>query len=781
MRIDSIALSWFRGAADEVALDTGCKSIVVYGENGSGKSSFVDAIEYILRNGKVGHLSHEYSGKRQEKGLPNTHTPEDETCALRVTLQDKSELGFEIQADGRSTRVAKGTPSLESWDYRRTVLRQHEVADFIHDTKSGKYSALLPLLGLHPLELTANNLRDLAKSLDDEARLTSNRMALASHAARRKEAFGADTDEAIGEKIERLHATYCPDRAATTDPIARCKELANALQARIDSSEADLRQHIALQDVAAPTFASHLRSVRAANAKLAAEADPLIREQVGVLETARVYTGRIGPQDEVACPACGRAIEVARLRAHVESEHARLEAIILTAAERTSAIESLAQAATALRAALGKPDLKVWRASIEAGPNAKLVASVADFDVDGLRANCTEKHLRTIEQDLVPLVALAVTASKSAPAVATQLASDKRLGEAAGEVFATRTTILAVDRAQGLVNFINSLERGVRQEILARTKQVIDSISSDVRKMWAILHPAKPIEDVRFYVPGDGDRAIEIKLKFHGVEQDSPRLTLSEGYRNGLGLCIFLAMAKREAESDRAVLLDDVVVSLDRNHRGMVVDLLDQEFGQRQVLLLTHDRDWYIELRHRLDPKRWTFKTLLPYDTPALGIRWSRHTTTFDDARAHLPTRPDSAANDVRKIMDSELANIAERLSLRLPYLRAEKNDKRTYSEFLERLIADGDKSFKRKVDGAWVSYPDAVANLKEASRLLVTTGNKGSHTTDVVPVEAIKLIDTCEQALERFTCSSCQKRVWSLVSSNSAWMQCECGELRWG
>ena len=45
MRIKAIQLSWFRGAADPVSLEPDCKSMVVYGVNGSGKSSFVDAVE----------------------------------------------------------------------------------------------------------------------------------------------------------------------------------------------------------------------------------------------------------------------------------------------------------------------------------------------------------------------------------------------------------------------------------------------------------------------------------------------------------------------------------------------------------------------------------------------------------------------------------------------------------------------------------------------------------------------------------------------------------------
>jgi hypothetical protein len=168
-------------------------------------------------------------------------------------------------------------------------------------------------------------------------------------------------------------------------------------------------------------------------------------------------------------------------------------------------------------------------------------------------------------------------------------------------------------------------------------------------------------------------------------------------------------MAKREANTDRPLFLDDVVVSLDRNHRGLIVELLEKQFGERQVIILTHDRDWYTELRHQLDGENWIFKTLLPYATPDIGIRWSHRTTTFDDALAHLEDRPDSAGNDARKIMDVELALIAERLHIRLAYLRAERNDRRMAHDFLERFVADGKQCFQKREGKDYVPYADAI------------------------------------------------------------------------
>jgi chromosome segregation ATPase len=67
VRIDTIRLSWFRGAGSDVVLPVGGSSIFVFGANGTGKSTFVDGIEVCVAGGKVAHLAHEYSGRHQEK------------------------------------------------------------------------------------------------------------------------------------------------------------------------------------------------------------------------------------------------------------------------------------------------------------------------------------------------------------------------------------------------------------------------------------------------------------------------------------------------------------------------------------------------------------------------------------------------------------------------------------------------------------------------------------------------------------------------------------------
>ena len=780
MRIKSIALEWFRGAADRVALEPDCKSLVVYGANGSGKSSFVDAVEYVLSNGRIRHLAHEYSGKHQEKGIPNTHKPVNRQATLNIKFKDDSELRIEIRNNGFSTRTGAEAVSMDTWDYRRTVLRQNKVAAFIYDTKGDKYSALLPLLGLGQMEVAAENLRQLAKAVEKESRLSETRVALKQVEATRKTAFGTHSDEKILKTIRDLHAKYCADNHATIDPLSRCKELESALDMRIAMCSADDRRYVALKDAAELNLNGNVDAVRAASMKIANAAEPLIAAQLDVLQKTVAFVEKLGDTKQVKCPACGRLISTDDFQAHVTAERNRLKEIIEIFDTWKAAIGTLCDTAKSLKSNLGKADVKSWRDELASEALADNLAYLDGLNAEALRASCGEDDLKTIEGKLLPLIAATASASKHAPPDAQALSTAKRTAEAGRTVIIGKNQAVVVARAEALVSFINSLEQGVREQIRLRSQTVINEISADVRKMWATLHPGEAIEDVRLDLPDDAYKAIDIRLKFYGVEQDSPRLTLSEGHRNSLGLCIFLAMAKRQAGKDRPLFLDDVVVSLDRNHRGMIRELFEKGFSERQVVVLTHDREWYTELRQQLDAKCWAFKVLLPWEAPQIGIRWSHKTTTFDDARVQVNDRPDSAGNDARKIMDLELSLIAERLQIRMPYLRADKNDKRMAHDFLERFIADGKKCFQVKAGTGFAAHKTAFAAWEEADRLLVSWANRASHTFDLVPSEATKLIDACEKAHEAFTCTSCSKGVWFSDAASSESVRCDCGQIRW-
>lgn len=780
MRIKRIQLSWFRGVSELVNLDLNSESIVIYGENGSGKSSFVDAVEYLIRSGKIGHLSHEYSGRRQEKGIINTHTPEGKETKIEIEFQKGNRAETKIEKNGSNTPTGDG--DISQWDYHRTILRQNEVADFISYTKGDKYSALLPLFGLGSLEITAENLRQLEKYIEQESALPEKKLKISLVREKRNKSFGEANDTLIEKDLKKLHESYCTSTFQVEEPLSSCDEINNVLDHKIKNNSNNYTLYKTLLDISQSDITEDIEAVRAESLKLVNEVEPHIIEKLAVLETASSYAQKLDTEDAVSCPACGHKILPTDFRNHVDKEKKDLQKIINAFNNRKKAIGKLCDALKSIKKNLEKTELAVWiKENVEIAYKKNL-SYLNSLEIENLRASCTEAELKEIDNNVTPLVEEAKRATKETPPDMSRLLGDQDIVKTIREVFEIKSLATQVKRLEDLVSFISKIQQGIRAEIRSQSQKVIDELSGDIQRMWAVLHPEEKIEHIHLYTSPESDKAIEIGLKFYGVDQESPRLTLSEGHRNSLGLCIFLSMAKREEKNDRPLFLDDVVVSIDRNHRGMIVPLLESEFTNRQVVILTHDREWFIELKQQLKNPGWQFKALMPWESPEIGIRWSAKTSTLDDARAFLKADPDVAGHTARKIMDIELALYAEPLKIRLPYLHREKNDHRMAHDFLERMISDAGKCFEIKKEGEnkHKKFDEAVEKFKEADRLLISWANRASHDFTVVRPEAIKLINACEEVLNCFICPSCKKLVSKSEDSRNEIRQCECGTLRW-
>lgn len=778
MRLRTLGIEWFRGAADEVELEANGKSLVVYGPNGAGKSSFVDAIEYATRAGKISHTAHEYSGTKSVLSVRNTHAPAGVSSRLRFVLGDASTYDVEIKPDGSWSASGGGATQIGAWDYKRIVLRQDEVSQFIHGTKGEKYSALLPLIGQGDLETTATNLKNLGRAVHVEAGTADLKARLDLLKAKNARVFGAATREEILVRLQSHYTTYCPEGQAQTD-IERCAELQVAIGKKIDALNAEQVVHAHLLGVAGFDIASLVDSVRSAATKLVDSGESFIAERLEVLAAAARFGKEAAAKSEtINCPACGKEVSAATFTTHIAQEQLRLKELQKDYDALKTQRGVLCDSLSTIKRTIELKELKPWRKGQE---EAGLKPSFDYMDalvIQTLRESVTEEQLKSIEEFVPGIVEAARKSSEAAPTSVKELVDAKTEAELIAELLASGSWRRVLKAANDLVAFLSSVEQEVRLEIRTRTEAVIGQITNDVKELWKLIHPSLAIEDVHLYIPDDADKAIDIGLKFHGVSQASPRISLSEGYRNGLGLCIFLAMAMADNAKDEPLILDDVVVSFDREHRGMIAEVLDAKFKDRQVVILTHDRDWYAELKHQLDGSQWQFRMLLPFANPSTGIRWSHATSRFDDARAHLPNRPDSAANDARKIMDAECAVIAEKLELRLPFRRGERNDMREAHQFLDRIIADGKRSLKRKASGTLAPDAAGIASLEDVDGLLVTWGNRGSHTTNVTQSEAEKLLNACEAALKVFSCNSCGKKVWHAQAGSDR--QCQCGELQW-
>jgi len=341
-----------------------------------------------------------------------------------------------------------------------------------------------------------------------------------------------------------------------------------------------------------------------------------------------------------------------------------------------------------------------------------------------------------------------------------------------------------VESVNCILRALDECVEAIRSEIKTRTKNIIDTISSCIQIYWSEIHPDEPIESIKLYSPED--KSMDISLKFFGKEQPTPRLTLSEGHRNSLGLCVFLAMASLDDSEDKPIIMDDIVSSLDREHRASLASLFVKYFSHRQLIILTHDSEWFRELKDRLPENQYKFLKLKPWRMPEEGVCVTDSKGDFDDARSLLNTDSNCAANRARAIMDYRLAKACENLRLPMVYKSGDRNDHRTCYDFMTRILADSKRCLtvvNENGEKVTERQEEIIADWSEALTLLKSWGNRASHSGSSTKVESGKLIDVCEKACNDFKCPSCEKYLWFLADPSSPTptkFRCHCGKLGW-
>jgi hypothetical protein len=777
MRLRSIRLSWFRGAAAEVTLDLAGRSAVVFGSNGAGKSALVDGVEATLSGGKVGHLGHEYSGRNQEKGLINTARPVGAVTEVEVTLADGSSERLTWR-NAAPIRTESSSTATSRWDYRRISLRQEELSRFITATKGEKYNALLPLLGLSQLEQVCDNLHKLAKTIERRSEVQNLQTQVDLAAARRQEAFADRTDDQLWERLEQLRAFYVPGEPVESK-AATVVLVSQAIDKQIKSLDAEKRRAAAVGEVSVSNLSMLLGRVSEIAAEIAEVAEPLIKERLDVLGAADAFASSgDGGSETIQCPACGQSVGADQFKAHVAAERERLGAVEKLYEGHRAAVSVVCNEVLRLRTIVQKNDLSGWRSDLPADLQ-KSIAYLEKLSLDGLRAACTAAHVAELAAKLEPLIQRASNDAKQLPPEVQTLMDDHAAARALDGTLKAVVTKANIGRAQALINLTLNLEEGVLEEIAERARVTLANISADVQRYWKVLLPSEAITDVKLVVPEENDKAIEVALCFHGKTQASPLLTLSEGKRNALGLCIFLSMANKASGEDHPVILDDVVISFDREHRSRVATLLTQGFSDRQILILTHDREWFFELQRMLPQPKWKFSRLRPWLTPLDGIAFADEALERDVARARAKSDPIEGMAFVRRIMDVALSEIAEKVRLPVPHMRGDDNDHRTSGQFLVALERVGAKAFHKKEGDAYVAYTDAIHAIRKTKPELAVWGNRSTHTFSGSTAEAADLIDGCEAVLKAFICDACNTSVGTVEASGGK-IECRCGALQW-
>ena len=230
---------------------------------------------------------------------------------------------------------------------------------------------------------------------------------------------------------------------------------------------------------------------------------------------------------------------------------------------------------------------------------------------------------------------------------------------------------------------IDSLERIELQLLnLQNTvmQQVLDSISDDVNKYFCYLNKKERIKNVRLELKGE--EGIEFFLDFYDTETSPPKKYLSESQLNSLGIAFFLAAVKKFNRTNKFFILDDVLVSFDRNYRLRLLDLLEEEFSEYQKLLLTHEEYWYHMMKKKfptwiLKEVNWDFYS---------GISFKN--SDFDQLEniRNKHEKGEKIGNELRTYLESLLKDICISLEVKLAFRFGLDNERRMIGEMFPAL-----------------------------------------------------------------------------------------------
>lgn len=113
----------------------------------------------------------------------------------------------------------------------------------------------------------------------------------------------------------------------------------------------------------------------------------------------------------------------------------------------------------------------------------------------------------------------------------------------------------------------------------------------------------------------------------HKQKITRPHTFLNEAKLTAIALSIRLAMLGQKlsgvvaADTPKFLILDDVLISLDMSNREIVLNIILQEFTDYQLIILTHDRNFFELLRHRIKKFNQTnWKYIEMYECEKDGI-----------------------------------------------------------------------------------------------------------------------------------------------------------------
>ncbi|MEK7738347.1 MAG: ATP-binding protein, partial [Pseudomonadota bacterium] len=334
-RIEKLSLTGFRGASIGVDLpfDAAKPITMIFGENGTGKSSIIDALDFVCNK--------EFGSVAEKSGT----NPKEHVVALKKTAKD---LKVSLQYDGSvwTGVLDKGLPSVAgpTAPPRARILRRGQIQEVVTAPPADRYKALQSFIVPPKVEGAERALRDCVLS------------------------FKGDLDSAVRAKTQSEDAlngswidagkpgkdaqTWAKERAQENEAdLTAVAAEAKGLHAAMDRAQASVESWTAALKVNADAVSKQEKAHKAVEE---AEKESKESDLVELLTAAQKYLPKTSKPDE--CPLCERpGISLDDLLKRIGERLAAMKRMVILKQDFETARKAAEKSATVLeqsRAAL---------------------------------------------------------------------------------------------------------------------------------------------------------------------------------------------------------------------------------------------------------------------------------------------------------------------------------------------------------------------------------------------------------------------------------------------
>ncbi len=703
----SLTLEGFRAYLQPKTFDFSKKPcLAIFAPNGLGKSSVIDAIEFLFSE----HGTLDRLGQRtlNNQAGPSALVHNGAQAVGIAPVVKFTTITGKVITEGSRTAVGNPRPihaaatAMKAGFVVAPIIRGYTLRTFVEEHKAEtRYSDIVSWLQLSPLVEVQKNLRLLRREVKAAAESTTEQVRLAGllrkETAQAVQAWDDATvlDFVNASVIALLDPTLTMVALDTADAgyfevgkrvEAEEKRIGLAGLRQIRNAVTALWQETVPEDGGDPEYLGAIAAFDNALSVLAdataTEADERDKAAGTVFravwkEAEKLFAEGAPPLDE--CPVCATAIGD-------------------TAAGSVPAIRDLLK--------VHLDDLKSYNGAKTALHEADSVATQAhnrlfarlpvmidhqpDEDPDGFRVALIDYQTGISEW---PASAApdsgAITAGLKARLidldqeiadieekqgentwVKAKASIDRLLKLRTDVALATRTT----EELTALHGALGTQATLVSGKIREKVQLLLDTLQAPMNDIYKEIQGgnAKPI---RLELPNQDDtnqQRMQLVIDFADNRQGvAPGGYLSDSQIHSVALALRLAAIKKFNGAAPVIALDDVVTSYDADHRRAIGALLAKMFTDCQIILVTHDERFFNHLKDQLAAKDWQFTRIIGLD-PAFGPCFADHKVT-DEMIADRWVKGESAANEIRQAEEEWLLSIARGFGVNVRIRQLEK------------------------------------------------------------------------------------------------------------